>query len=324
MMIKKVVLYDIKVATGVAIMLVVVGHLASRGQEGIDFYVNLKSLIYKFHMPLFLFLSGYISGYTYKPVATINEYLTFLKRKTLRLMPPYLLVSMVFFVGNIFLDNDQDLFQGVISIFIYPSMGSSGFLWYIYVLFLYYLTLPLIMLMANNKFYLIFTGSILVSFLNFTTVFSLNLFFWYLPYFVLGCFLSKNIEQYLSYLKKIGIYFLVIFICWIILEYLNIINIPKILISLIAIIAVHYTSLVILKKNKFLEVLGENSFNIYLFNTMFMGGLSYLLKDYLGDELFIDLFYYLSPIIIFSGIYFPIILYRVVKKRIPILAKYIN
>ena len=143
-MIKKDILHDIKVATGMAIMLVVVGHLASRGQEGIDLYVNLKSLIYKFHMPLFLFFSGYISGYTYKKIKTFQQYICFIRKKFLRLFPAYLLLSIMFFLGKYILGSTTSLLDGLVNVFLYPSRGSSGFLWYIYVLFLYNLIMPLI------------------------------------------------------------------------------------------------------------------------------------------------------------------------------------
>ncbi|WP_460217918.1 acyltransferase family protein [Psychroserpens sp. MEBiC05023] len=327
-MVKKKILYDVKIATGIAILLVVVGHLASRGQEGVDLYVSLKEVIYKFHMPLFLFMSGYISGYTYKPINESKDYLKFVKKKVIRLFPAYLLLSILFFLGKYFLGQNQGIFKDLINILIYPSKGNSGFLWYIYVLFLYYLITPCIMSIKNKNIYmyLVFIGSLILSFFNFPDVLSLNFFFWYLPYFILGCFLSNNIVKYTHFLRSLGVFALFLFGLWFVLEYLGILNFHKNIVSFIAIIAIHYLSLKISEKRAcaFLKLLGENSFNIYLFNTLFMGGITFFLKKILGYDLFIESFYLLAPFIIFSGVFLPIILYKIIKKRLPLLAKYIH
>lgn len=323
-MIKKDILHDIKVATGVAIMLVVVGHLASRGQEGIDLYVNLKSLIYKFHMPLFLFLSGYISGYTYKEIKTYKVYISFIKKKFLRLFPAYLLLSIIFFLGKYILGSTTSLLDGLVSIFIYPSISNSGFLWYIYVLFLYNLIMPLIIYTTKHYFYIFFGVAIIFSFFSFTNFLNLNFFFWYLPFFMLGCFVSNHKEKYTYVLKKTGLLSLILFIIWGVLEYLQIVDIPKILVGFLSIGSIHYGCLFLIKRNKLFEFLGAHSFNIYLFNTMFLGAITFILKKILGTDLFVDLFYILVIPMIFIGLYFPIILYSLIKKRIPLLEKYIH
>jgi len=323
-MVKKVVLYDIRLATGVAIMLVVIGHLASRGQEGIDVYVNLKSLIYKFHMPLFLFLSGYISGYTYKKIKNFKEYIVFVKKKFLRLFPAYLLLSIIFLLGKYILGSSNSMIDGLANILFSPSSGNSGFLWYIYVLFLYNLIMPLIIFTVKNYFFIFFLLATILSLFTFPDILSLNFFFWYLPFFMLGCFLSNHIEKYSYVLSKIGFLSFILFVLWSVLEYLQIIDIPKILVGFLSILSVHYICLFFIKRNKFFELLGSHSFNIYLFNSVFMGGVTFILNKILGSKLYIDLFYIIAPFMVFIGIYLSILLYRIVEKRFPLLSKYIH
>lgn len=53
----------IDVSKGVAIILVVIGHVIQFGTSGEGFWDNnLFKIIYSFHMPLFIFLSGYVSA----------------------------------------------------------------------------------------------------------------------------------------------------------------------------------------------------------------------------------------------------------------------
>ena len=72
-------LTEIDSMTGVAIFLVVLGHLANPNTYpivvGSDFYFSFKYILYKFHMPLFMFLSRVVFFCSYKPPKTILEYL---------------------------------------------------------------------------------------------------------------------------------------------------------------------------------------------------------------------------------------------------------
>lgn len=321
---KKPILYDIKITTGITIILVVIGHLASRGQEDIELYVKLKSIIYKFHMPLFLFLSGYIAYYTYPSIKSIKDYSKYAKKKFFRLFPAYIILSSVFFAGKYALGQSTEFVAGILDVLFYPANSNSSFLWYIYVLFLFNLSMPIIDYFVKSKFVIFFTCSILIStFIELPEIFSLNLYFWYLPFYILGCYLANNQEVYLTLLKRYGNIILIVFVLWVFLEFFEIIDIPKNVVSFFAIFGIGYLSSIVMVRNRFLEKIGGDSFYIYLFNTMFMGGLSFLLKKILGNELFINSFYFLAPVIIFSGIYFPIRLNKIIKKRIPFLAKYI-
>ncbi|MEL4457178.1 acyltransferase family protein [Lutimonas vermicola] len=60
-------LKDVNIAIGIAIILVVHGHLLFNFKN-LYWFVNSKKLIYKFQMPLFMFFSGFLMSYAYKPV----------------------------------------------------------------------------------------------------------------------------------------------------------------------------------------------------------------------------------------------------------------
>ena len=322
---KKPILYDIKIATGIAIIFVVIGHLASRGEVGIDLYVNLKRIIYKFHMPLFFFLSGYIAYYTYPPIKSVNDYFSFVKKKFIRLFPAYLIMSLVFFAGKYTLGKSTDFVEEILDVLFYPANSNSSFLWYIYVLFLFNLSMPIIDYFVKNKFIFFFTISILVSsFVRFPNLFSLNFYFWYLPFYILGCYLSNNQITYLSVLKKYGFIVLIMFVTWVFLEFLEIIDIPKNIVSFFAIFGIGYLSSIKIVRNIFLEKLGDNSFYIYLFNTIFIGAISLFLINYLGQKTFYNNFYYFAPFFILIGLYLPMWLQKYVLSRLPIISKLIR
>lgn len=324
-MTKRPILYDIKIATGIAIILVVLGHLASRGEVGIDLYINLKRVIYKFHMPLFLCLSGYLTYYSYNTIKSFNDYVKYVKKKLVRLLPAYLILSFVFLIGKYFFIENIDVNRSIFNILMYPSESSSGFLWYIYVLFLYNLCMPIIDYIVRNKFLLFFVVSlVLSSFITFSKIISLDIFFWYLPFFIFGCYLVTKRESYMTILNRFGLFVFVLFVIWGVLEYLSLVNVPKNIISFFAIVSVGYLSSIKIVRSSVLEKIGGNSFYIYLFNTMFMGAFSVLLIKWLGKETFFERFYFLAPFLVIIGVLFPILFHKYVISRIPILKSLIK
>ena len=77
------------VAKAVCIILVVVGHYVPDNSPG--WYVAIHDVIYTFHMPLFMFASGYVYIATRRDIG----YGSFLMRKLRRLMVPYLSTSVI-------------------------------------------------------------------------------------------------------------------------------------------------------------------------------------------------------------------------------------
>lgn len=55
-------------AKGTAIVLVVIGHVVSRNNyaPGAEWYLDMRALVYLFHMPMFMALSGMALGLSWK------------------------------------------------------------------------------------------------------------------------------------------------------------------------------------------------------------------------------------------------------------------
>jgi len=137
---------------GLAILLVVVGHLIAREPPpgDVEWYEHLKHIIYTFHMPLFMAVSGLVYGLTWKPAPTLGGDMTDARRRVLRLLPSYLLFGIVVFLGKL---TFQTLGQGVdnplngagdlVRLLVRPSASFASFLWYIYALSVLYIVFPL-------------------------------------------------------------------------------------------------------------------------------------------------------------------------------------
>lgn len=99
------------------IVLVVLGHFIEVGVEEIPFLYWLKWFIFSFHMPAFIFISGYFSKRQYK--------LTDLFRK---LLVPYLIFEVLYYILYVFIiQKDTELYL------LYPKFS----LWYLMALFVW-------------------------------------------------------------------------------------------------------------------------------------------------------------------------------------------
>ena len=180
---------------GIAILLVVLGHFIQyntvEGNRNILF-----GIIYSFHMPLFMFISGYVAYLTIKP-AILDQYFIFLKKKIITILIPFftwpLLIKPYFF--NNFYDNNP---LKTIEILIKGPSGGLWFLWYLFLLYLLY-TLFLALSIKLNKSYSVIIDIILCALVCIIpiTIGALHLityvdsFLLYYTFFFLGVFVSK-------------------------------------------------------------------------------------------------------------------------------------
>ena len=133
---KRIIFIDI--AKAICIILVVVGHYIPSNSPA--WYIMLHDIIYTFHMPLFMFASGYIA--TKKNVT----YGTFLWKKVRRLMVPYLVTSVIVITIKLFTQGSMSVDNPVtplsyLRMFYLPEAGY--FLWFIWALWWMFVLVPL-------------------------------------------------------------------------------------------------------------------------------------------------------------------------------------
>ena len=128
-------------AKGIAILLVVIGHVVGgytgsygipRYQEFIDYIVWI---IYTFHMPLFFCLSGYVYRISINRISNRTGYQNFIKKKTRVLMVPYYIFSTIQILIKLPLQGKISSVLSWKNILLLPVYAVDQY-WFLYTLFL--------------------------------------------------------------------------------------------------------------------------------------------------------------------------------------------
>lgn len=144
---------------GFAIFLVVLGHiLIFNGYEK----SIITTTIYSFHMPLFMFISGYVARYSYKKIEDIKSFYNTVLRKFITILLPYIVFCV--FVRPLFFCSPMNYLA------VFKDNGIQSFFlseyWFLPCLFILQICFILYMLINDKieryRFYLkIFTITIL-------------------------------------------------------------------------------------------------------------------------------------------------------------------
>lgn len=326
-------LYDIDRAKGLAIFLVVFGHLFTTQTYPGDpaWYFALRRMTYTFHMSFFMFLSGFVMFYTYRPIITIQNYKTYIAKRFWRLMPAYVLFSLIVMVVKLAgqnvteVNNALNSASDIINIFITPSQSFSRFMWYIYVIFIFYAVIPPLLTISRQKLWPLLCFGFGLYFLPRTNLFAINLIESYFVIFVLGGMLITHKAVYEQWLDKWGAVAFVLFLGSLALvDPLRIMPYPvtvaplRLVVGLLSIPALHW--LVRLKwvsQLKVLLVWGKYTFPIYLMNTIAIGGTKAFFPSIttLNDWGFLGVFI----VTLFVGVYGPIAVKAFLFPRLPAL-----
>ncbi len=135
---------DIERAKGLAILLVVLGHIVARqAPPGIEWYEPLRQAIYRFHMPFFLYLSGTVlvlSGTLARPPA---DWPRLLRARAVRLLVPFFGLGLLILGAKLALDPFLHVdnppagpWGGLRDLFWTTAHSPALTVWYLAVLFL--------------------------------------------------------------------------------------------------------------------------------------------------------------------------------------------
>ncbi|GHV13925.1 hypothetical protein AGMMS49938_09190 [Fibrobacterales bacterium] len=303
----------IDIARAICIVLVVLGHYIPSNAP--DWYIALRSVIYSFHMPIFMFASGYVYWVTKKNI----PYKDFVWKKFQRLMIPYFFVSTL--VISIKLITERGLlveapvsFAAFYEMFYLPVAGA--FAWFIYTLFLIFLIVTWFNSLKKILFLLALALVLHFAPLHFPAIFCLGSVKNMLVYFVLGCAICE-----LAILRHFvnRIHFLFFGLCFILLYT----QFPesRFALALLGIVFVCGLSRFIAQRTalakKLLLGIAACSYTIYLFHTTFMGFTKSMLHKislttYIGE----DGAFAVSVILVVSvGVIAPIILHKALTTR---------
>lgn len=184
-------------------LLVVLGHSHSSDWSQISgtLFENIIIFIYTFHMPLFFFIAGllFVDSMSFKN----NGYRKWIGNKALRLLAPYVVLSLLAMLPKYWLENGG--FSGfadyLIRALFIPRVGVWGHFWFLPVLFLLYVLFGLWeTVIPEKKGYLSITvlsiGAVILYFLPIQT----DWFGWTdlknsMVFFVSGMILKKYLNK---------------------------------------------------------------------------------------------------------------------------------
>lgn len=134
---------DIEAAKGLAIVLVVFGHLVARQDPaGVHWYEPLRRAVYAFHMPLFLYLSGLVAVYSGFLQRPRRAFLGLALRRAQRLLVPFFGLGVLIVLGKcaaaglVHVDNaPAGVWAGLRALVWDTGHSPALSIWYLFVLF---------------------------------------------------------------------------------------------------------------------------------------------------------------------------------------------
>jgi fucose 4-O-acetylase-like acetyltransferase len=184
---------DLDRAKGLAILLVVFGHLVARTTPpGAHWYDPLRIAVYLFHMPLFMYLSGYVtflSGAARTPLAVWPR---LVYRRAGRLLVPFALFGLAILCGKLVVaryapvDNvPPGLASGLRDLVWTTRHSPAHSVWYIAVLFAFCVATPPLLALDRRRV-LLGAVAVVLYLLPLPQIMYLNRVGTYFLFFVLG------------------------------------------------------------------------------------------------------------------------------------------
>ena len=313
----------ITVAKGLGIILVVVGHYCPG--ESPAYWKILNGIIYKFHMPLFLILSGYLYGKSYNVKDLRINFL--IRNKFNRLIIPFISIAFIAFfvkyIAGFFINLQHPVTEKSFLLILITSKGMYfPLLWFVYSLFIIFIVFSILQSFLPGK-YTPFLVSIFLMFIKWPHYFYLNHVFRFLPFFVFGALFLKDLN-FDDFEKKTAIKFVAIgalvFIFSSLCGYDN--KLIKLALGISGSVSIIGLSALICKFSSLypgIYIIGFYSMSIYLLHTFFSSTVRIVNYQILKtDHFFIPAF-----IAILGGISVPLLLEIYVVRKYAITRKLI-
>jgi len=320
------------ISKGIGIILVVIGHFSPT--QSPEYWGQVRSVIYSFHMPLFFLLSGFLYNY-HK-----YSYASLIGNKVKRLMYPFVTVAIIFFiiryVSEIFftLQNPIDI-KSIYALFLDPVNSYVPLLWFIYSLFLIFLIYPLMrrVLKSNAAIILIFI-ILNIAFGSDYIIFGkmvLNM-----PFFIFGVILREwgVLREKLSgglWYQSVSAFviFLIAYQSMVSVDIGSVLHYPiKLAVGIIGSIFIINISIMISSAKSVrltgsvLAQLGYYSMAIYFFHTFFESGVRIIFYQVLTNYYQFS-FETIALIAIVAGVVTPFIIEKNLLRRFSVTKKYV-
>jgi peptidoglycan/LPS O-acetylase OafA/YrhL len=316
-------LVDIDVAKGIAIFLVVVGHVVARDfrPAGNEWFFDFRTALYYFHMSFFFYLTGYVFA-----TARLEQYGQRVRRAAARMLPAYLLVAALAMVaklalaGIVAVDRPIRSVGGdLIGMLLYPTSGFITFVWFIVALLGIYLLTLLAAWLSPRRVAPVLAVALVLHVASVsgwvTDLFALQQVARYWFIFVVGRLAYQHRERLLPIWRAS-------WPGWLLLLVLSLMWLPRPLLptvpALLCLPALHGLALFIAERLPRLQAkvawLGDASWPIYLFNAFAIGGVKAIILATFGWDG--PKFLLALPLIVAGGLLLPVLAQRLVLSRV--------
>ena len=321
---------DLDRAKGLGILLVVLGHLAAKSQPaGNAWFAYLQTALYQFHMPFFMYLSGYVCYLTGAARAAPAAWPKLLERRASRLLVPFVIFGLALIAGKLLaarfvhVDNAPSSLRDALIGMAWDTDNSPAIsVWYIFVVFVLTLITPVTLWFTRGRMFPLILLAATLYLLPVPHVLYLDRVALFFIFFSLGGLATTFEKPWLEFVDRSYIAALAILALLLTVVLLEFDAIPDrarlFMCGVAALPALH--GLVRqsgLAESAALLTLGVMSFVIYLLNTPFIGlAKGVLLKLMSWDGSHFLLFF---PLMMLAGTLGPILVKRYVFRRIPAL-----
>jgi len=318
---------DIDIAKGLAILLVVFGHLVARADPaGVGWYEPLRRAVYAFHMPFFFYLSGLV--FALRP--------GFVARRAQRLLIPFFALGILTILAKyaaarvMFVDNPPENFGTALSNLLWHTQASAALsIWFLFVLFVYTTAATLLRRHSQHPNLTFLLIAAILYLIPFPPYFYLDRIARYAIFFAAGLCAGHAGDTWLTWIDRFWPLCLTILLLILIPDALygtGWQEDPKILLAAgcISMPALHglLRRLPIHSVQTMFLRLGRYCFMIYLFNTLFIGlAKGFLLHVWAWNNAHFCAF---ALALMAAGIFGPITLKRSVLTYIPALDRLTN
>lgn len=326
-------LQELDAAKGLAIFLVVLGHVVARNPpEGNSWYVVMKSMVYEFHMPFFMFLSGAVFFVTFSRIRP-GESAAFIRSRATRLLPAFFAFALIIWaaktIGGQFLHVDNRPDEGLsdlLKILTRPSESVATSLWYIYVLFQLYVIFAVILVATRGLLWpsLVLATLATATFHAFqvTSAFALALVAEFAIFFAIGMYAAKHYAAARDLFVNHSVLWYGLFAG----SFLSTLVVPhplsKAIVGLFSIPALFAFAATFRSgfDQRILQTLGDYTFTIYLMNTLIIGGVKGVMLLAIPWDGRNFLLYF--PILLAAGLAGPILAHKWLLSRVPAIGRF--
>jgi len=201
---------DLDLAKGLGILLVVFGHLVAKTPpQGNAWYTIAQAAVYTFHMPFFVYLSGYVAFLTGAARVATPAWPALAGRRAERLLLPFLLFGALFVFGKLiashymYVDNSPRTFEEAVVGLVWKTDSSPAIsIWYMFVIFVATIITPPLIWLGRGGYLLLLATASALFLLGLPHRLFADRFAEYFIFFVLGGIAADSGERWLALIDR--------------------------------------------------------------------------------------------------------------------------